>query len=382
LTLYYLAWVYENTGNPSKAKEMLTAASKASFDYCFPFREETQKVLKYAVEKDPSNAAAYYLLGNLLYDKRPTDAVAAWQKAIQIRNDFPMVLRNLAFGAFYNEKNIEKAVDLIKKAIAEDKNHPRWYAELESYYDISKSDFRECLAIMEQNIDILKMDVTAPQVLVKLYNLNGEYDKAIALLESHHFRTWEGGREIHNYFVDSHTLKALELISQNKYDTAIKELNIAMLYPENLEVGKTLDDGRNAMLYYIIGKAYDKMNQKKNAKDAFTKSINSKNSSRWPDLAYYQAMSNIELGNQEKGKKMLEELIERGDNMLKRGMATSGIGVEEASSQNKSYSNANYLKALGCKGLGDSEKAKNLFQESLKTYKNNLWPKYYLNPLF
>ena len=382
LTLYYLAWIYENTDQSSKAKEMLAAASKASFDYCFPFREETQKVLKYAVEKDQSNAAAYYLLGNLLYDKRPGDAVEAWKKAIQIRSDFPMVLRNLAFGAFYYEKDVDKSVDLIKKAIAEDNNHPRWYAELENYYDISRNDFKECLAIMEKNIEIVKMDVTAPQVLVKLYNLNGEYDKAIALLKSHHFRTWEGGREIHNYFVDSHTLKALELISQNKYDDAIKELNTAMLYPENLEVGKTLDDGRNAMLYYFMGKAYDKMNQKKKAKDSFTKSINAKNSRQWPDLAYYQAMSEIELGNADKGKKMLGELIERGDNMLKRGAATSGIGVEEASSQNKSYANANYLKALGCKGLGDIDKANNLFQESLKTYKNNLWPKYYLSSLF
>ena len=171
-------------------------------------------------------------------------------------------------------------------------------------------------------------------------------------------------------------------MSNGKYEDAIKELNTAMLYPENLEVGKMLDDGRNAMLYYFMGKAYDKMNQKKKAKESFTKSINAKNSSRWPDLAYYQAMSNMELGSQEKGKKMLEELVERGDNMLKRGAAVSGIGVEEASSQNKSFSNANYLKALGHKGLGDNGKANNLFQESLKTYKNNLWPKYYLNPLF
>ena len=377
LVFYYLALLYENTGQPAKAGDMLASAGKASFDYCFPFREETQKVLKYAIKKDPSNAAALYLSGNLLYDKRPGDAIAAWQKAIQIRSDFPMVLRNLAFGAFYHENNINKSVELIKKAIAEDKNHPRWYAELESYYDASNHDFKECLAIMEENIDIVKMDVTAPQVLVKLYNLNGEYDKAIALLESHHFRTWEGGREIHNYYVDSHTLKALELISQNKHEDAIKELNTAMLYPENLEVGKPLDDERNAMLYYFMGKAYDKMNRKKNSKESFTKSIEAISSRRYPDMDYYQAMSYIELGKTEEGKKLLESLIERGENILKRGASTSGIGVEEASSQNQSRSNANYLIALGNKGLGNNDKASTLFHEALKTYKNNLWAKYY-----
>ena len=379
LTLYYLAWFYENTNQQSKARDMLVAASKASFDYCFPFREESQNVFQYAVEKDPSNAVAYYLLGNLFYDKRPDEAVKSWQKAIEIKNNFPMVLRNLSFGAFYNEKNINKSVELIKKAIAEDRNHPRWYAELESYYDASQHDFRECLSIMEKNIDIVKMDVTAPQVLVKLYNLNGEYDKAIALLESHHFRTWEGGREIHNFFVDTHTLKALELMSQNQNEAAIKELNTALLYPENLEVGKPLDDERNAMLYYFMGKAYNNINQKKKAKESFTKSTVAKSSRQWQDMAYYQAMSFIELGNSEKGKEMFGELIERGESILKRGSGTSGIGVEEASSQNRTSSNANYLKALGSKGLGENEKAKSLFQESLKAYNNNLWAKYYLN---
>ena len=379
LVFYYLAWFFENSNQSAKAKEMLISASKASFDYCFPFREETQKILKYAVDKDQSNAIAYYLLGNLLYDKRPEDAMEAWQKALQVKNNFSMVLRNIAFGTFHYEKNIDKSVELIKKAISEDKNHPRWYAELENYYDVSQFDFKECLAIMEKNIDVVKMDVTAPQSLVKLYNLNKEYDKAIDLLKSHHFRTWEGGREIHNYYVDAYILKALDLMSQSKYEDAVKELNKAMLYPENLEVGKPSDDERDAMLYYFIGKAYDKMNQKKKSQEAFSKSIEANNSRSYLDMEYYQAMSQKELGNSEKGNKILEELIARGKSMFERGVATSGIGVEETSSQNKTFSDACYLQALGNKGLGNEDKAKNLFQESLKAYKNNLWAKYYLN---
>jgi tetratricopeptide (TPR) repeat protein len=379
LTLYYLAWMYEKEGQSAKSVEMLALATRASFDYCFPFREHTQSILQYAVEKQPSDAVAYYLLGNLLYDKRPDDAIDAWQNALRINSKFPMVLRNLAFGAFHHEGNTDKSVDLIKRAIAEDSNHPRWYAELESYFDASRHDFKECLSIMENNIATVKMDVTAPQVLVKLYNLNGEYNKSIDLLSSHHFRTWEGGREIHNYFVDAHTLKALELISQNKPEAAIKELATAMLYPENLEVGKPLDDERNAMLYYFIGKAYQEMNQKRKAKESFTKSIESKSSGRYPDMNYYQAMSQIALGNAERGKKMLNELIERGENTLKRGIVGSGIAVEEAASQSKSFSNANHLMALGYKGLGERDKAIGLFRESLKAYSNHLWSKYYLN---
>ena len=120
---------------------------------------------------------------------------------------------------------------------------------------------------MEKNIDIVKMDITAPMNLVKLYNLNGEYDKSIDLLKSHHFRTWEGGREIYYHYVDAHVLKALELMKDDKYEAAVEELNTAMLYPLNLEVGKPLDDERNAMIYYFLGKAFNKMGKIGKAKE-------------------------------------------------------------------------------------------------------------------
>ncbi|MDR2139646.1 MAG: DUF5107 domain-containing protein [Tannerella sp.] len=378
LVYYYLAWLYENSNRPSEATDMLAAASRLSLDYCFPFREETQKVLTLAVEKDARNAAGYYLLGNLLYDKRPDEAMEAWRKAVEIREDFSMVWRNLAFGAFHHHKGIEEAVGYMQKAIAADGNHPRWYAELENYYDLSRFDFKECLAIMEKNLEAVRKDVTAPQSLVKLYNLNGEYDKAIDLLKSHHFRTWEGGRDIYYHYVDAHTFKALELMEGGNPGAAVEALHAAMLYPENLEVGKPLNDERNAMLYYFLGQAYDKLGQKKKAREAYTKSTEAKNTERWPDLVYYQAKSHERLGNAAKVGELFEGLIARGKSMLERGITASGIGVEETALQNKSRSNAYYLQALGNKGLGKEEEANSLFRKALNDYKNHLWVKHYL----
>ncbi|MDR1919448.1 MAG: DUF5107 domain-containing protein, partial [Tannerellaceae bacterium] len=381
LVFYYLAWLYENVGQASQASEMLAAANQVSFDYCFPFREESEKVLKYAIEKDGQNVVASYLLGNLLYDRRPDEAMEAWNRAIQAKNDFPMVWRNLAFGAFYHENSAEKAIECMKKAIAADSHHPLWYAELENYYDLSRADFRECLALMEKHIDVVRMDVTAPQKLVKLYNLNGAYDKAIDLLKSHHFRTWEGGREIYYHYVDAHTLKALALIDEGQYEAATEALQAAMRYPENLEVGKPLDDERNAMIFYFLGKASDKMGLKKKAKEYYAKSTQAKNTSQWADLSYYQAQSYKELSQPEKATELFKKLIARGTSILERGEASTGIGVEEVSLKNKSLSEAYYLQALAYKGLGDEAKANDLLQKALQEYKNNLWAKLYLDKL-
>jgi tetratricopeptide (TPR) repeat protein len=374
LVEYYLAWFYAKNYQPEESQEHLSAAGKLSLDYCFPYRKETIQVLEYAIDQDQGNAIPYYLLGNLLYDRRPEYAIEVWEKALAADENLGMVWRNLAFGAFHYENDPEKAIQYIKKAIDMDGSHAIWYAEMENYYDMSNADFRDCLEIMARNIDVVKQDITAPKSLVKLYNLNGEYDKAIDLLENHHFRTWEGGRIIYYHYVDAHTLKALELIERGNMRKAIPLLEKAMLYPENLEVGKPLNDERNAMIYYFLGKAYEKMKDKTKAEEYFKKSINAENSGDWPDLMYYQARSYEALGDQEKADKIYEELIEEGDNQLERGRIGSGIGVEESSGNSEvSISEAYYLKALGSLGSGNSSEAKELLRTALEFYKNNLW---------
>jgi tetratricopeptide (TPR) repeat protein len=373
---YYLAWLYDKTGNPVKAKEQLAAASAMPYAYCFPFREASQQVLDYAVENDKQHALPYYLQGNLLYDRRPADAVKAWETASRIQPGFPMVWRNLAFAAFYQKGDIGEAIDCMKKAIAADATKPGWYAEVENYYDLSKQDFREVLALFENNPETVKQDIAAPQKLVRLYNLNGEYDKAIELLKTHHFRTWEGAREIHSFYVDSHVLKALQLMNNNQYKEAVGHLNAALLYPENLEVGKALDDGRAAMIYYLIGQSYDQLGQKKNAKKAYEQSIAAKNDGT-ADLPYYQAKAYEALGQAGEMKRMLEGLISRGESIQKNGAGRTGIGVEEVSWANKSIAQGYYLQGLGCLGLGNKAKASELFREALKYHNNNLWANYY-----
>lgn len=379
LALYYLAWLYEQDGQPDRALECLSAAQKAPLDYCFPYREATQKILAYAVAKAPHDATALYLLGNLLYDRRPDEAMDAWSRAIAADDRLSVVRRNLAFGAFHHERNIRKAIEEMHRAIAMDALHPLWYAELESYCDLSDDDPAACLAIMEANIDVVKKDITAPKSLVKLYNLKGEYGKAIDLLKTHHFRTWEGGREIHDYYVDAHALHALQLMKDGKPAAAIEALHTAMLYPENLEVGKPLDDGRNAMLYYCIGEAYRSLGKQKEAKGYFEKSVRAKNSPWWADLIYYQAKACEALGDTAEATRLLDELTDRGRRRLEAGGVAASVGVEQASVKDKSRADAFYLQGLGHKGRGNAEQANDLFRQALKSYPHHLWANCHLN---
>ena len=201
LVYYYKSWFYAELGTLEKAEAALKAAKNESLDYSFPYRAETETVLNKAIAMDAKNSMAYYLLGNLLYDNRPVDAMLAWQKAGEIDNSIPMVWRNLAFGSFYHDRNATKAIEYMTKAISLDNSYPLWYAELSKYYDGSDLDFKQNLEILERNLDVVKQDVAAPKTFVELLNLNGEYDKAIGItldsqgIKQHVCEILEGGNE-------------------------------------------------------------------------------------------------------------------------------------------------------------------------------------------
>ena len=99
----------------------------------------------------------------------------------------------------------------------------------------------------------------------------GEYDRALDLLESHHFHVWEGGGRIHNVFVDAHVLRGLERYSSSDYRDALKSFLSALEYPENLEVGKPVRGGGEPRVQYFIGTAYEALGEKTRAREYFKK---------------------------------------------------------------------------------------------------------------
>ena len=287
-----------------------------------------------------------------------------------------MVHRNLAFGAFYHEKSPGKAITSIKRAISIDQSVPLWFSELSKYYEVSNVDFRENLELLENNLSVIKKDISAPKSYVSLLNLNGEYDKAIDFLKSHHFRTWEGGRETYWSYVDTYTLKAKELIKSKAYKEAISNLEKALEYPENLEVGKPTHDEKNAMIYYYMGIAYSEMGEEKLAIKAYQKSADAENGPNMTELTFYQAQSKKKLGNKEQSDKIFKTLIESGQVLRNKGTYNTLIAVEEvATTNNKALSNSYYLEALGYLGLNENNKAQELLKKSLEIYRNHLWAK-------
>ena len=109
---------------------------------------------------------------------------------------------------------------------------------------------------------------------------------------------------IYWYYVDAHVLKALALMKENKDKEAVEYLKKALLYPENLEVGKPLDDERNAMIYYVMAQAMERTGNRKEAQQYYRNCVEAKFSCM-AGLEILPGSSSSEMGDSAKAIELL-----------------------------------------------------------------------------
>jgi tetratricopeptide (TPR) repeat protein len=100
LVAYYRGYCAEKAGG--SPREDFALASRQSTRYVFPNRAESQAVLRRALEIDPGDATAHFLLGSLhLSGGRTDDALAEWEKARALDPKLPVLHRNIGFTLLY-----------------------------------------------------------------------------------------------------------------------------------------------------------------------------------------------------------------------------------------------------------------------------------------
>ena len=92
------ASLHLQSGERDTAAEYFSSAAVQSHEYCFPFRLESEKVLRAAVKVRPRDARAWYYLGNLLYEPQPEQAMEHWERARRTDSSLAIVHRNLGWG--------------------------------------------------------------------------------------------------------------------------------------------------------------------------------------------------------------------------------------------------------------------------------------------
>ena len=371
---YYLGYFHQQKGDIDNASKYYTLAAKMPPDYCFPHRIESIDVLNSAVTHNPSDARAYYYLGNLLYDIQPENAVKAWEKSAELDDNLATVHRNLGWAYYRTEKNTPKAITSYEKAINCDSKDPRLYAELDVLYEAGGASPEKRLALLEKNHKtVIKRDDSLLREIMLLVQA-ARYGDAIELLTKRHFHTWEGSGEVHDVYIDAYLLRGRKSFADKEYDKALEDYLTAGEYPENLEVGRPENDRRAPQVSYFIATAYEALGDGKEAKKFYEKAAQQESTSQWPQTQYYQALAFGKLGQNQQAREIFDRLISTGQEKLTEDMEMDFFAkFGERQSREVRMASAHYIIGLGYLGNGQMQKAKAEFEQAIMLNVNLIW---------
>ena len=380
MTEFVLAWLYELSSDPTKTGQILEKVKTASCDYVFPSRTYEQLVLEWALQIDNENTVAAFGLGNYYFNlKRHEDAIKIWQQGADSNSGYGTLYRNLGIAWWNTFDDGEKAREAFLKAIELAPNDMRIRYEFDQLRkklnDSPKSRLQDLLPILDQ---ITTRDDFSVE-LAALYNFDGEYDKALTLLENRNFHPWEGGEgQVLRQFTYA-CLKLGQLALKNgDAETALEYFNKSVSTPDNL--GEKYHQLQAvAHINYWKGMALKALGKTEEANTHFLKSTSEEGDfidmavSAYSELSYYKALSLNELGKTEEAQKLLTDIKKFGETKLNQKaqidyFATSLplLLVFEDDIQKRNTIDFNYLIALAQVGLGSYSDAMEKLKEVLQ----------------
>jgi tetratricopeptide (TPR) repeat protein len=383
MVYYYLGYLYEQKGQTEKATEQYRLAAKMPTDYCFPFRLESADVLKAAIKANPSDARAYYYLGNLLYDNQPEKAIEAWERSASLDGSLAVVHRNLGWGYYRHDSNTVKAIASYEKAIACTGRDAGYYLELDDLYERANASPEKRLKMFEDNHELIAQRKPLLIREIALLVPMAKYDRAIDLLTNNQFYTSEGGgRELHDTYVDAHLLRGLAYMNEKQHEKALKHFQQASEYPENLAIERPENDRRGPQVAYLTGTAYAAMGQTEQANKSYTQATTQEIRFGGSEARFYQAMALQELGQKEKADGIFKDLVAGG---TKRLSGESDVDFfakfGERQTRQAQRATAHYELGLGLLGQGRLDEAKNQFEQAINFNAAHTWARYHLSSL-
>lgn len=371
---YYLGYFWHQKGEKEKAREHFQLGSKRPPQGCFPFRLEAIGVFEEVLRYEPEDARAFYYLGNLLYDIQPERAIQEWERSRELDETFATVHRNLGLAYAQIEKNIPKAISSLEKGVACKRDDPRVYFELDLLYELGGVSPWKRLELLQKNHETLvKRDDALSREIILLVQV-GQADKAIELLSSHHFHTWEGGGHIRECYVNAHLIRGWKKFKDHQYSRALEDFKAALDFPENLEVAKPLYDRRAPQIDYFIGLTYEALGEEDRARTFYEKAAGWEEKGERFDTYYYRGMALVKLGQEEAAEKLFDELIRAARERLEESSSMdffAKFGTRK--SPEAQMAEAHYLLGLGYLGKGRREEARREFQKTLVLNINHLW---------
>lgn len=378
---YYKSWFLYKLARKDEFISSVKQAEIKDSGCFFPNRVEAILALQIVVNSGESTPKALYHLGNIWYDKRQyTEAIAAWEKSIELDPNFPTVLRNLSLAYFNKLSKQDEALELLERAFYLDTSDSRILMELDQLYKrLNRSHLERFEFLSKYNVTVNMRDDLYLEY-VTLLNQLGQYKEAISLINARKFHPWEGGEgKVPAQYQLARVELAKEHLLKSEFEEALSLIEECYLYPYNLGEGKLYGAQENDFDYYK-GCALEGLERKEEAEHYFRRaSVGSTQlaaamyyNDQKPDKIYYKGLAFLKLNMKDKARSCFNSLISFGEKHLYDtfkmdyfAVSLPDLQIWEDDMTKKNRIHCNYLLGLGYLGLGKKEKAYKYFSELL-----------------
>ncbi len=270
LVVYYRGYCREKLGQ--SAASDFSEAAKLSTDYVFPSRGEDIQVLRAALNANPQDASANYLLGTLYFSKaRTDDALAAWDEARKLNPHIPVLHASLGRALLHAKNDPEQALQVFQEGLRTDPRNVALYTGMDQALSILQHPPQEGVAALEEYPDRANMPTSLVYELILNLAEAGEFEKAAALFHNRFFQREEGGTNVRQVWLEVQMQHALSLARAGQCRDAVKIADhIAEPVPDLAFTHDGLEPFlKSARFSYLLGDVYKMCNLPDKSRDHF-----------------------------------------------------------------------------------------------------------------
>lgn len=315
---FYLASNARHEGNTAQAAEYARKAAESTATDSFPDQLSDVSVLREALDNDANDPQADYALGNFLFAHgRYEEAATLWQNAVKGGFRNAVILRNLGLYQWQIKRDLASAANYYSNAIRLSPNQYRLYPDLDEIYEQEGDTAARVDLFRTAPSTVADHDTVRARRAVLLIE-QGAYQQALASLDNHVFKPWEGGVAIHEIFVSANIEKGKQALSQQHPQEAAEAFQTAMQYPERLGTGEPSQPDLTEQFYWL-GVALAAQGKKAEAESSWKNAAAGTND-RGIACPVYAALADQKLGQDEDSTEILQRREKAAD---QRG-ATAG----------------------------------------------------------
>jgi len=349
---YYRGYCRQRQGGSGAAD--FAAASKMSTRYVFPSRAESFPVLRAALEADPRDATARFLLGSLYLSGGMAEAAQReWEQARRLDPSIPTLHRNLGLTLLHLSHDAKTALEVLLEGMDHDPANLDLYVGADQALSILGRPAAERIAALSRYPDRATMPPSLVQKLALALAEGGRADEGEKLFSGRFFPRAEQGTNVRQVYVEVELQRALERVRAGRGEEAGA---IARGLGREVPGIPFTRDGLEAFLasprsQYLLGVIEAAAGHEEDAKEHWRKAIDVKDAFfRAPPYACFAARK---LGGADEAawRKRLEESLTRSEAILAGGMSSPGAIV--------------HSQGLILRALGREDEAKERFRRAL-----------------